>query len=142
MYKYNKKTGETFEYPSDQEFYLRAGDGCIDGFNSLEELNNWIKQLDEQPNLNNWAGGIHPSNKTWKNFLDNQCKFNFNFYGYDVYNATNCWYLVDDQGNVTHNIFGYHVWQVLQDLTGQPIKDIRDKFDSISDFTLNTGLTA
>jgi len=140
MYKYNKKTGETFKYSKSEPWLNRCGDGCIDGFNNLKELNNWISQLHEQPKLNNWAGGIHPSNKTWGNFLKNYCTFNFKYFGYKVYNATNCWYLVDAQDNVIDNIYGYHVWQALQELTGQPIRDIRDKFDSKEEFSRATGL--
>lgn len=138
MFKYNRKTGEILEYSINESWYDRIG--YTDGFNSREELNNWINQLTEQPKLNNCAGGLHPSNKTWDNYLKNHCTFNFEYFGYKVYNATNCWYLVDSQNNVIDNIYGYNVWRVLQGLTGQPIGDIRDKFDTKEEFSKATGL--
>jgi len=82
--------------------------------------------MSEKPNLTNCID-LHPDNKTWRNFLKNQCIFNFNLGGYDVYNATNCWYLVDSQGNITLNIYGYHILTALHHLTGIEVKIIREK---------------
>jgi len=139
MIKYNRKTNEILEYLDNESWYNRVGDGCTDGFNSREELNNWIDQLNKQPNLNNWAGGLHPSNKTWGNFINNHCKLKFNYFGYDVYYSC-AWYLVEVK---TGNVWireGYSVWRLLQELTGQPIADIRDQFDSKQEFSKATGL--
>jgi len=87
----------------------------------------------EKPNLKNGVE-LHPDHVTWDNYLKKWCSFNFHYFGYDVYNATNCFYLVDKNGDVLLNIYGYHVWSVLSDLTGKDIKSVRDQFETKHDF--------
>ena len=78
--------------------------------------------------------GLHPDNKNWKEYLENWSTFNFEYHGYKVYNSVNCWYLVDSEGNVNYDIFGYHVWHVLGELTNTDIGEVRNTFDTLQEF--------
>ena len=62
------------------------------------------------------AEGLHEIWKTWERFLD-QCDLKSSENGRKWYLSANCHYFVDELGNVTSGIYGYHgenFWEVFK----------------------------
>jgi hypothetical protein len=79
---------------------------------------------------------LHPDYLSWDNYLKNYTHYNGSYNNFKIYNATNCWYLVNND-IVYYDIFGYNVWRTLQELAGGNIGNIRDMFDSFLEFKNN-----